>query len=191
MDWKYSGLIGSNEPTPPDVKETADILTKWMLRGKRDQSRIYTARDRALFLEENHQKRGKTLEGLLNRLFVSFDVSVREAFTIQGVEGEGIITQIDGAIELDNRIYLVEMKWLKEKVGPGDVAQHLNRVMYRAGAGGIFISATDYTLSAQNILCQALSHRVHVAIHLQEIIYALEKESDLTGIMRAKVQAAI
>lgn len=145
----------------------------------------------ALFSEPNHQRRGKVLESVLNRLFASFGILIREAFTVQGTDGEGTVAQIDGAIGLDNDIYLVEMKWLKDKVGPGDVAQHINRVMFREGARGIFISATDFTSTAQNALCQSLSHRVQVGIQLQEIIYTLEKKADLTHVLREKVQAAI
>jgi hypothetical protein len=93
---------------------------------------------------------------------------------------------------LDNDIYLVEMKWLTDKVGPGDIAQHVTRVLHRGeGARGLFVSATDYTLAARNTLCEALNYRVHIGMGLQEIIFALEKESDLRQMLRAKVQAAI
>ena len=151
-----------------------------MRRGKRRDQRESTRREiGALFSEPNQQKRGKAWAGLLNCLFGSFDILIREGFTVQGVEGEGVIAQIDGAIALDNHIYLVEMKWLNEKVGPGDVAQHLDRVMFREGARGLFISATDYTPAAKNALCQALNHRVQVGTQLQEIVFALEKATTL------------
>jgi hypothetical protein len=45
--------------------------------------------------------------------------------------------------------------------------------------------------TVQNALCQALSYRVHVGTQLHEIIYALEKEADLTQMLRGKIQAAI
>jgi restriction system protein len=161
-------------------------------RTKRQQREAIRKDIGALFTEPNHQKRGKVLEGLLNRLFTSFDISIRDAFTIRGAEGEGIIAQIDGAIALDNDIYLVEMKWLTDKVGPGDIAQHVTRVLHRGeGARGLFISATDYTPAARVTLCEALNYRVHMATGLHEIIFALEKEADLRQLLRDKVQAAI
>jgi restriction system protein len=161
-------------------------------RTRRSQRDAIRKEIGALFSESNHQKRGKALEGLLNRLFTSFDISIRDAFNIRGEEGEGIIAQIDGAIALDNDIYLVEMKWLSEKVGPGDIAQHVTRVMHRGeGARGLFISATDYTPAAQKTLCEALNYRVHIATGLYEIIFALEKEADIRQLLRDKVQAAI
>jgi hypothetical protein len=161
-------------------------------REKREQRESIRKEIGALFVEPNHQKRGKALEGLLNGLFASFDILVRESFTIRGAEGEGIIAQIDGAIALDNDFYLVEMKWLNEKVGTGDVAQHVMRVLHRGeGARGLFISASDYTSGARDALREALNYRVHLGTGLYEIIFALEKEADLKQLLRQKIQAAI
>lgn len=57
-------------------------------------------------------------------VFAAFGISVREAFELKGSEGEGVVEQIDGIVELDESIYLVEMKWLSETAGTGSVAQH-------------------------------------------------------------------
>ena len=54
----------------------------------------------ALFSESNRQKRGKALEGILNRLFEASGILVREAFTLNGSQGEGIVEQIDGVVEI-------------------------------------------------------------------------------------------
>lgn len=54
-----------------------------------------------LFKEQNRHKRGKALEGVLNRLFQAAAISVREAFTLTGEEGEGIVEQVDGVVEID------------------------------------------------------------------------------------------
>ncbi len=161
-------------------------------RAKREEREAIRKEIAAQFTESNHQKRGKTLEPLLNRLFATFDISVRESFTVRGEEGEGIIAQIDGAVLLDNQFYLVEVKWLKKAVGPGDIAQHVMRVLHRGDATrGIFISATDYTSAAEVALREALNYRVHIGIGLNEIIFALEKSSDVRELLRRKVQAAI
>jgi restriction system protein len=158
---------------------------------KREQRESIRKEIGALFRESNHQKRGKALEGVLNGLFASFDILVREAFTIRGTEGDGIIAQIDGVIELDNIIYLVEMKWVAEKIGPADIGQHVTRVLHRSEAArGLFVSATDYTPAARTTLRDALNWRIHVATGLHEIIFALEKEADIRELLRKKVQAA-
>ncbi|HTV54284.1 MAG TPA: YfbU family protein [Terriglobia bacterium] len=31
LNWKYGGLLGEEDDTPPDVRETADILNMWMV----------------------------------------------------------------------------------------------------------------------------------------------------------------
>lgn len=50
----------------------------------------------SLFPMMDTRKRGKLLEGVLNRLFTVNDILVRESFTLVGDNGEGIIQQIDG-----------------------------------------------------------------------------------------------
>jgi restriction system protein len=79
----------------------------------------------ALFSESNSQKRGKALEDILNRLFETSGILVREAFTLSGSQGEGIVEQIDGVIEIEGALYLVEMKWRHEPLGVAEVSQHL------------------------------------------------------------------
>ncbi len=161
-------------------------------RAKRAQRAELHREIGGLFNEPNHQKRGKALESLLNRLFASFDILVREAFTIRGDLGEGVIAQLDGALTIDGDYYLVEMKWLKEKVGPEDISPHVVRVLHRSEAArGIFISATDYTPGAIHMLREALNFRTHVAAGLHELIFALEKETDLKDLFRRKIQSAI
>jgi restriction system protein len=65
----------------------------------------------ALFAESDPHKRGKALEPVLNRLFAVYDVLIRENFKMK-IEGvAGVVEQIDGVIELDGNVYLVEMKW--------------------------------------------------------------------------------
>jgi len=65
----------------------------------------------ALFGEQNPHRRGKALEGVLNRLFESEGILLREAFERRDDDsGAGAIEQIDGVIELSNQVYLVEVK---------------------------------------------------------------------------------
>ncbi len=81
------------------------------------------------------QRRGKLLEGILNRLFKAADILVREAFEVVSQEGEGIIEQIDGVVEIDGYLYLVEMKWWKNPLGKIEVSPHLVNVFNRGHAG--------------------------------------------------------
>ena len=145
----------------------------------------------SLFGEQNSQKRGKALEGILNRLFEASGILIREAFTLKGSQGEGIIEQIDGVVEIDGELYLVEMKWLNEPLGVSDVSQHLVRVFSRGHARGIFISASDYTEPAITTCKESLQKAVVVLCKLEEIVRLLEQESNLTDLLKAKINAAI
>lgn len=115
-----------------------------------------------LFALTDPHRRGRVLEAVLNRLFAVAGVLVREAFVRVASPGEGVVEQIDGVVELDGEIYLVEMKWLRESVGISDVSQHLVRVFTRDATRGIFISYTEYTSAAISTCKEALSKAVVV-----------------------------
>jgi len=146
----------------------------------------------ALFGVSNPQDRGKKLESVLNSLFKHFGLLIREAFTISGINGEGIIEQIDGVVEIDNQIYLVEMKWLKSGVSNGDVFQHLGRMFSRPRPNGIFISASGFTDSAILASKDALARNgTLVLMNLEEIVKVLEHRADLTVYLREKITRAL
>lgn len=144
-----------------------------------------------LFSAPDPRGRGKALEGVLNDLFRAQGVLLREAFTRAGDIGEGVIEQIDGVIELDGQIYLVEMKWLAKSVGVGDVAGHLVRIYGRGAARGVFISASEFSPGAVKECVVALSQKVVILCSISEIVWLLENEKQLAAFLRLKAQAAI
>jgi hypothetical protein len=117
-------------------------------------------------------------------------VLVAENFTRKGGDDTGILEQIDGVVEIDHYMYLVEMKWWDKPLGPGDVAPHLSRLMLRNGVGGIFISSSDYTASALETCRDFLQQRVLVLCSVREIVDLLNREADLVEMLRAKIRAA-
>ena len=121
----------------------------------------------ALFGEADAQKRGKALEGVLNRLFQVSGILPREAFTLRGWNNEGIIEQTDGVVKIDGEVYLVEMKWLKERAGVPDVSEQLVRVFNRTEARGIIISASGFTGPAVTTCREALNNRMVTMCELQ------------------------
>jgi hypothetical protein len=147
----------------------------------------------ALFGEQDAHKRGKQLEQVLNELFACHDILVRESFTVKGNCGEGVIEQIDGLIELDGYLYLVEMKWWRTPIGVGDIAPHLVRVFSRGGqARGLFISYTEFTEPAISQCRDALGRgAVVVLATLEEIVSLLNGEGDLKAWLKGKINAAI
>jgi len=141
--------------------------------------------------DNQSQKRGKLLEGILNRLFEVSDVLVREAFSLVGEEGEGVIEQIDGVVEIDGCLYLVEMKWWKKPLGKEQVSHHLVRIYHRGHARGILISNSGYTRPAITICKEALSKTVVVLCELKEIVMLLEQQSNLKDFLKSKIEKAV
>lgn len=145
----------------------------------------------ALFAESNPWKRGKRLEAVLNRLFEFCGILVREAFTLRGEQRVGIVEQIDGVIELDTHLYLVEMKWHGAPLGVGEIGHHLARVFGRGEMRGLIISDSGYTDPAIDICRGALATRVIALCTLEEIVRLLRAEADLRTLLRTKVQGAM
>lgn len=143
-----------------------------------------------LFSESDANRRGIALEGVLNRLFQIHDILVREAFVVTGDTGEGTFEQIDGAVEIDGRLYLVEMKWWNKPLGRRDVAPHLVSVFNRGTAGGIFISNSGYHDSVFADYRDALTRATVILVELQEIVDLLEQGLPLLDVLRPKLQAA-
>jgi restriction endonuclease Mrr len=169
-------------------KRDADIAERQRLKTERDRIKADLF---ALFTETNAHKRGTALEDVLNRLFKSYCILIRESFRRVGSAGEGVIEQIDGVIDLDGNVYLVEMKWWSEPLGVSEVAQHLVRVFNRDAARGILISQSGYTDPAVTTCRESLAKSVFVLAKLEEIVFLLEREGSLAELLRAKVQGAI
>ncbi|WP_416437702.1 restriction endonuclease [Phnomibacter sp. MR] len=162
------------------IKERAELIEK-------NKKEFYS-----LFGISNPHERGKKLESVLNSLFSIFGILVREAFTLKGDNGEGIIEQIDGVIEIDNQIYLVEMKWKKDKIGGEDIFAHLGRIYHRTGAQGIFISASGFSDSGIIASKEALINKaILVLTDLEEFINVLDNDKDLLQYLKTKIRKAI
>jgi restriction system protein len=145
----------------------------------------------SLYSLSNAPKRGKMLESVLNRLFRVSDMLVSEAFSLTGFHGEGIVEQIDGAVEIDGGLYLVEMKWLNEPVDIEAVSRHISRLYGRAVANGIFIAEPGYTKAAVAECRGALREKLIILCELQEIVFLLEQERPLKELLKAKIRAAV
>ena len=146
----------------------------------------------ALFgMDDRPQERGKLLESVLNDLFRVFDIDVREDFRRRDPDTGVVVEQIDGVIELDGKIHLVEMKWLNAPVGIGEFSPHLSRLFLRGDASGIFISSNGYTKSVLSECSTALTKKTIFLCSLQEFVMLLQRQGDLLDLLRRKHQAAI
>lgn len=146
----------------------------------------------SLFSESHHQKRGKKLELVLNNYFKAFQILIKEDFKRVGDAGQGIVEQIDGIIEIDNQIYLVEMKWKQDSISSEDIFTHLGRIYHRANAHGIFISVSGYAPSALIAAKEALiKNALLIMMDLEEFVKIIENEIDFRNYLRGKINAAI
>lgn len=146
----------------------------------------------ALFaMDDKPQERGKLLEVVLNDLFKAYGIHVREDFRRKDPDTGTVLEQIDGVIELDGAIHLVEMKWLNAPVGIGEFSPHLSRLFMRANAQGIFIATNGYTESVLTECKNALNLKTMFLCSLQEFVMLLQRQGDLVALLKKKSQAAI
>ncbi len=164
-----------------------------ILKEQEKNTKLVEVRDDlySLFgLDDQPHKRGKLLEKVLNDLFRTHEILIQEDFKRIDSEGAGIIEQIDGVIEFDSSIFLVEMKWHKEPIGVEKIAQHLVRIFNRPDAKGIFISSSRFT-EATIVQCkEALSQRTIILCTLEELVFLLDNKKDLVDFLRKKIRAA-
>lgn len=146
----------------------------------------------ALFsMDDKPQERGKLLEAVLNDLFKAYGIQVHEDFRRKSPDTGTVLEQIDGVIELDGTIHLVEIKWLNVPVGMGEFSPHLSRLFLRANARGIFIATNGYTEPVLTECRNALNLKTIFLCSLQEFVMLLQRQDDLVALLKKKSQAAI
>lgn len=205
---KAKGLVASLR----DVVNVKDSFTRMkqerdtereqvLARQRADQAAAIAKRaaiedvSRRLFtlfsMDDKPQERGKLLEAVLNDLFKAYGIHVREDFRRKDPDTGTVLEQIDGVIELDGAIHLVEMKWLNAPVGIGEFSPHLSRLFMRANAQGIFIATNGYTESVLTECKNALNLKTMFLCSLQEFVMLLQRQGDLVAMLKKKSQAAI
>ncbi|TPG50275.1 restriction endonuclease [Rhodanobacter glycinis] len=159
---------------------------------KRAKIEAVSKRLSALFaMDDKPQERGKLLEAVLNDLFKAYEILVREDFRRRDTDNAVVLEQVDGVIELDGTIHLVEMKWLKDPVGVAEFGPHLVRIFGRANASGIFISNSGYTEPVIKQCAEFLNQRTTFLCSLQELVMLLQRQDDLLAFLKRKAHAAI
>lgn len=146
----------------------------------------------ALFgMDDKPHERGKLLENVLNDMFSAYGILVREDFRRKDPDTSVVIEQIDGVIDLDGAVYLVEMKWLNSPVGTSEFFPHLSRLFLRANARGIFISSAGFTEPVVKECATALAQKTMLLCTLHEIVMLLQRRDDLISFLKKKSHAAI
>jgi restriction endonuclease Mrr len=144
----------------------------------------------SLFEIEDPQSRGKKFERVLTHLFELYNVSISSSFTRSSRRGGGVIEQVDGAIEIDGNIYLVEAKWYQQEIGVSEVSSHLQRIFQRADARALIISASGFSSAAVETAKEALSRKVVVLCELEEVVRTFVEDTSFLKVLKKKIQAA-
>lgn len=136
------------------------------------------------------KERGDAFERVLNQIFALDGLLVREAFTLSGDEGVGIVEQIDGVVELDYNLYLVEAKFYSANLGVGEVAQHMVRVSRRSGVRGMFVVHPGFSAAAIDSVKAELHRSVFVLATVEELVCVFESDVPFTDWLRNKARHA-
>jgi hypothetical protein len=96
----------------------------------------------ALAVDNDRNRAGLRLEGVLNRLFDVNRLKPRQPFRVVG-------EQIDGSFELDSEIYLVESKWEKDPLSAGPLYIFQAKIENKSNfTRGVFIAINGVTKDA-------------------------------------------
>ncbi|MFG2634218.1 restriction endonuclease [Streptomyces sp. NPDC048362] len=143
----------------------------------------------SLFKLDDPHVRGIALERLLNEIFASSGVLIRDSFTLRNEAGQAT-EQLDGVIAVNGVEYIVEVKWWAKPVDIDPMCRQLVRVFNRAEVRGLFISASGYTAPAVDECVRALTSRVIVLGELRELALLLEREGDIAEWVQEKARLA-
>ena len=129
------------------------------------------------------QKRGYAFEKFLNTLFNTFDMKARSPFRLVG-------EQIDGSIEFEGNIYLIEAKWQNVLVGNAELLALHGKVGGKATwSRGIFISYSGFTQEGLEAFSKGRPTNL-IAVTGQDLYFILEGGMPLDQMIRLKARLA-
>jgi hypothetical protein len=129
------------------------------------------------------QERGYAFEKFLNALFNTFDMKARPPFRLVG-------EQIDGSIEFEGNIYLIEAKWQNALVGIADLLALHGKVGGKATwSRGIFISYSGFTQEGLEAFSKGRPTNL-IAVTGQDLSFILEGGMPLDQMIRLKARLA-
>lgn len=130
------------------------------------------------------QDRGYAFERFLHDLFGAYNFNPKPAFRIQG-------EQIDGSIELDHEIYLLEAKWQSKAIIQADILVFDGRVQGHSTIGrGVFVTAGCF--SQDGIAgYQRLRPSSIFGIDGQDLYFVLENSLPLDEVLRFKIRRLV
>lgn len=129
------------------------------------------------------QERGYAFEKFLNILFNAFDMVPRPPFRLVG-------EQIDGSIDFEGNIYLVEAKWQDTLTGNADLLILNGKVEGKATwSRGIFISYSGFTKEGLEAFSKGRPTNL-ITVTGQDLYFVLEGKMSLNEMIHLKSRLA-
>lgn len=141
-----------------------------------------------LFTISNPQQRGKSLELVLSDLFTFFKIGIREPFCITDEETGKIYEQIDGTIEINTYLTIIEMKWENSPIGAEKISRFIGRLFSRNNVDGIIISYSSFTSTAEPTVKEWLNQKTVALVDLQDIYKLLTLKKDLPSYLTCLIR---
>lgn len=144
--------------------------------------------EKLLIIEKlSPQERGFAFERFLNELFETFKLNPRGSFRLTG-------EQIDGSLELDDEIYLIEAKWESKQIGIQDLLCFHGKIAGKSTwSRGILISYSGFTQEALTAFSRGRPTNL-ITFTAQDLYFILEgyrgKYLNLDEAIRIKVRHA-
>ncbi len=173
--WEQPFLSALPTQGPEQTKEKESKITPEVLSSLRDS---------LLSLEKfPPQQKGFEFEHFLNTLFDAFGLHPRVSFRLQG-------EQIDGSIDFENDIYLIEAKFQSKPVGQQDLLVFRGKVEGKATwSRGIFISVSHFTDDGLAAFSRGRSTNL-IAINGQDLFFVVDGQIPLDEVIRLKARRA-
>lgn len=119
------------------------------------------------------QQRGREFEDLINDVLKAEGILLRKGYHTFDNKSE----QIDGAIDIDSRIFLIETKWVKSKLAASDLFAFIGKIENKFfGTLGIFISKEKLSDNFINALNKGRRQTVLV-IHGEDLDIFFSKKN--------------
>lgn len=134
--------------------------------------------------ETSKQNKGYEFEKYLGDLFDAAGLKPRESYRVKG-------EQIDGSIEFNGNVYLVEAKWTGGPVNRSDLVVFADKVSRKSKfTRGIFVSHSGYVENAMETYAIGKTPEI-ILIDMKEMTWALENGIDIEDILSKKVRKLI
>ena len=111
------------------------------------------------------QQRGRDFEDLINDIFEEEGILLSKGYHTSDNSSE----QIDGAISLENRVFLIEVKWVKSQIAASELYAFIGKIDNKFfGTLGVFISRLKLSENFINSLNKGRKQTV-IVIHGEDI----------------------